>query len=115
MCFQPLEYDKVITDARTGRDLLWLKTAVAVIEKNQLSGTGLEDSRRRNNELTSQAGLHIDVHEHARLQLESRIRHRQPDTNSARCHIHLRQNLFDLAREYAARIRIDRNLRCVTG
>src|ERR1700674_3651079 len=104
MRFQPLEHNEVISNAGTNCDLFWLKTAVAMIDKNQLSGAGLEDSRDRNNELTSQAGLHIDVHEHARLQLESRIRHRQPDTNSTRCHIHLWQNLFDLARECAARI-----------
>src|SRR3981081_1999368 len=103
MWFQSLEHDEVIPNAGTGRDLLWLKDSIALIEKNQLPGAGLEDSRGRNNELTSQVGLHIDVHEHAGLQLESRIRHRQPDPNSTRCHIHLRQDLFDLTGECAAR------------
>src|SRR3981189_1447381 len=110
MWFQSLEHDEVISNAGTGRDLLWLKASVAMIEKNQLPGAGLEDSRGRNNELTSQAGLHIDIHEHARLQLEARIRHRQPYTNRAGCHIHLRQDLFDLAGECAGRIGIDGNL-----
>src|SRR4030081_600523 len=104
MWFQSLEHDEVISNAGTGRDLLWLKASIAMIEKNQLPGAGLEDSRGRNNELTSQVGLYIDVHEHTGLQFESCIRHRQPHTNSTRCHVHLRQNLFDLTREYAARI-----------
>src|SRR5437879_8097245 len=115
MCFQPCEYNEVISDAWTGRDLFWLKTSIAMVEKNQLAGAGLEDSRGRNNELTSQAGLHIDVHEHARLQLESRIRHRQAHTNGARCHIYLWQDLFDLTGKYAPRIRIARNLRFFAG
>src|SRR5260370_37638394 len=104
MRFQPLEHNEVITNAGTGRDLFWLKTAVAMIEENHLSGAGLEDSRGRNKELTFQAGLHIDIHEHARLQFESRIRYRQPHTKSARCHIYLWQDLFDLAGERTARI-----------
>src|SRR2546430_10195 len=115
MCFQPCEYNEVISDAWTGRDLFWLKTSIAMVEKYQLAGTGLEDSRGGNNELTSQAGLHIDVHLHARFQLESRICHSQAHTNGARCHIYLWQDLFDLSGKYAPRIRIDRNLCCVAG
>ena len=61
MCIQSFEHYKGIAYAGTNCDLFWLKTAVAMIDKNQLSGAGLEDSRDRNNELTSQAGLHIDV------------------------------------------------------
>src|SRR3979490_1172288 len=110
MWFQSLEHDEVISNAGTGRDLLWLKASIAMIEKNQLPGAGLEDSRGRNNELTSQVGLYIDIHEHAWLQLESRIRHRQPHTNGACCHIHLGQDLFNLAGECAARIRINGDL-----
>ena len=112
---QPLEHDEIIADARTNSDLFRLQAAVAVIEEYQLPSAGLKDSRCGNDELSSQAGFQIDVHEHARLQFEPRIRHRQPHTDGARCHIHLRQNLFDLTGECAARIRIDGNLRRVAG
>src|ERR1700761_3689869 len=115
MSFQPLEHDEFVSDARTGRDLFWLKTAVAAIQKNELSSTRLEDSRSRNHELASQARFHIDIYEHARLQLEARVRHRQPYTHGACRHIHLGQDLFNLAGECSAGIRIDGNLCGIAG
>jgi hypothetical protein len=42
---------------------------------------------------------------------DSRIRNRQPYTHGARCHVYLRQEFFDLARECTAWIGIDGNLR----
>src|SRR5438270_8749940 len=110
MCFQPLEYDEIVPDARPSGDFLRLEVAIATLEKYKLSSAGLKDCRGEHDQLSSEAGFHIHVHEHARFQLESRICNRQPHTHGAGCHIHLWQDLFDLPGECTPRIRVDGNV-----
>src|ERR1700751_573210 len=115
MCLQSFEHDEVIAEARTSSDLFRLQAAIAFIEEYKLPSARLKDSRCWDDELPSHVRFQIDVHEHARLQFEPRIRNRQPHTDSARCHIHLRQYLFDLTGEDPARIGIDGNLCHIAG
>src|SRR6266567_7546470 len=115
MRLQTLDNDKVIAYARTDSDFLRLQTAIPVVKEYELPGPGLEDCRRRHHELASQARLQSDIDEHARLQLESWVRNRQPHTNGARCHIYLRQYLFNLSGECAPWIGIGVNLRRIAG
>ena len=48
---QSVEHNEVIPNTGSDGDFLWLKAAVAVIEKDQLSSAGLKDRRRRHDEL----------------------------------------------------------------
>src|SRR6266700_3984572 len=115
MRLQPLQNDEVIANASTDSNLLRLQTAIPVVKEYELPGPGLEDRRRRHDELASQAGFESDIDEHARLQLESQVRNRQPHTNGARCHIYLRQYLFNLSGECAPWIGISGNLCHIAG
>src|SRR6266700_2056492 len=111
MCLQTPDNDEIIAHTRTDSNFLRLQTAIPVVKEYELPGPGFEDRRRRHDELASQAGFESDIDEHTRLQLESRVHNRQPHTNGARCHIYLRQYLFNLSGEPAPWIGISGNLR----
>src|SRR5277367_1199501 len=106
MRLQSLENDEILSNTRADRDFLRFETPIAVVQKDNLPCTGLEDSRSGHNELAAQAALHVNIDEHARLQLEAGIGNRQAYAHGARRHVYLRQNLFDLPGERTTRIRV---------
>src|SRR5437764_10251810 len=109
MCFQPLEYDEIVPDARPSGDFLRLEVAIATLEKYKLSSAGLKDCRGGHDQLSSEAGFHIHVHEHARFQLESRICNRQPVQWPGTCR---RKRDFPLLSMYRAKLLRCRRRRC---
>src|SRR5229473_2258390 len=73
MRLQPLQNDEIIANASTDSNFLRLQTAIPVVKEDELPGPGLEDRRRRHDELASQAGFESDVDEHPRLQFVRRM------------------------------------------